>query len=78
MTQQPTQIEQYQAQRIEALTAEIGRLNDVVQELENSLQVIETKANQAAKRAVISNPDFLKPISELEVDYEVVEPKTRP
>jgi len=75
MTQQPTQLEQYQAQRIEALTAEIGRLNDVVQELENSLQVIETKANQAAKRAVISNPDFLKPISHLETVFEIVEPK---
>jgi len=74
MTQQPTQLEQYQAQRIEALTAEIGRLNDVVQELENSLQVIETKANQAAKRAVISNPDFLRPIGELETVYEIVEP----
>ena len=75
MTQQPTQLEQYQAQRIEALTAEIGRLNDVVQELENSLQVIETKANQAAKRAVISNPDFLRPISALEVNFEIVEPE---
>ena len=74
MTQQPTQLEQYQAQRIEALTAEIGRLNDVVQELENALQVIETKANQAAKRAVISNPDFLRPIGELEVNFEIVEP----
>jgi len=75
MTQQPTQLEQYQAQRIEAQAKEIQRLNDVIQELEHSLQIIEAKANQAAKRAVISNPDFLRPISELETVYEIVEPK---
>lgn len=75
MTQQPTQLEQYQAQRIEAQAKEIQRLNDVIQELEHSLQIIEAKANQAAKRAVISNPDFLRPISELETVYEIVEPE---
>ena len=75
MTQQPTQLEQYQAQRIEALTAEVTRLNDELEQAKNALQVIETKANQAAKRAVISNPDFLRPIGELETVYEIVEPK---
>ena len=74
MTQQPTQLEQYQAQRIEAQAKEIQRLNDVIQELEHSLQIIEAKANQAAKKAVISNPDFLKPISHLETVFEIIKP----
>lgn len=78
MKTEPTQLETFQAQRIEAQAKEIQRLNDVIQELEHSLQIIEAKANQAAKMAVISNPDFLRPISELETVYEIVEPKTQP
>ena len=78
MKPEPTQLKTFQAQLIEAQAKEIQRLNDVIQELEPSLQIIEAKANQAAKRAVISNPDFLRPISELETVYEIVEPKTQP
>lgn len=69
-----TQLEEYQAQRIEAQAKEISRLNDVVEELQNALLIIEAKANHAAKKAVISNPDFLKPISHLEKTFEIIKP----
>jgi len=69
-----TQLEEYQAQRIEAQAKEISRLNDVVEELQNALLIIEAKAQQAAKKAVISNPDFLKPISHLETVFEIIKP----
>ena len=75
MTQQPTQLEQYQAQRIEALTAEVTRLNDELEQAKNALLVIESKSMVAAKRIVITDPNFFRPISELEVNFEIVEPE---
>jgi len=75
MTQQPTQLEQYQAQRIEALTAEVTRLNDELEQAKNALLVIESKAMVAAKRIVITDPKFFRPISEMNVEFEIVEPE---
>ena len=74
MTQQPTQLEQYQAQRIEALTAEVTRLNDELEQAKNALLVIESKSMVAAKRIVITDPNFFRPISEMNVDFEIVKP----
>jgi len=74
MAQQPTQLEQYQAQRIEALTAEVTRLNDELEQAKNALLVIESKSMVAAKRIVITDPNFFRPISEMNVEFEIVEP----
>jgi|GEM_PF-6756363 len=70
-----TQLEEYQAQRIEALTAEVQRLNDELEQAKNALLVIESKAMVAAKRIVITDPKFFRPISEMNVEFEIVEPK---
>lgn len=58
-----TDLEQFQKVRIEKLCEEIERLNQVISELKN-----------VALKAKLSDPNYLKPITHLEVDFKIVKP----
>jgi len=60
-TTKKTALEEFQAMRITALEEEITRLN---------IQLNEVKLS--ALKARVSDPIFLKPLSEINVDYELV------
>lgn len=51
-------------QRIDALEKENKRLNKELR-----------KIKERAFKARLTNPDFLKPLSEIEIDYEIVNAK---
>lgn len=56
-----TELEKFQKEQISALTAEVKRLNLEIEALKNS-----------AFKARLSDPNFLKPLSQIEVDYEII------
>ena len=60
-----TPIEQFQAQRIIALENEITRLN-------NCMSVYKTQVEIQLNKLRASDPVYLKPLNDLEVDYEIV------
>jgi len=59
----PTDLELFQAHQIEALQTENERLN-------NELR----KVKDIAFKVRLSDPNFDKPLSEIETDYEIVQP----
>jgi len=63
-TKEKTDLEQFQALRIEALEKEIDRLND---------ELLTVK--QYAYKARLTDPAFYKPISQIETTFEVINPK---
>jgi len=65
MKNEPTQLEQYQKERITALTNEVNRLNGELLEIQETLR-------KTALKITVSDANFLKPLSEVETDYEIV------
>lgn len=58
---------EFQKARIEALENELKRVQAVLTEISN----ISTKKAEHIK-VIISDPNFDKPLSEIEVDYELI------
>jgi len=58
---------EFQKARIEALENELRRVQAVLTEISN----ISTKKAERIK-VIISDPNFDKPLSEIEVDYELI------
>lgn len=58
MKNTPTQLEEFQKARISALEIELLRVND---------ELLKVKTTVGLTR--ITNPDFLKPLSELNKDF---------
>lgn len=65
MKNEPTQLEIFQKERINALENELRNRDNQLLELKNEM-------NSLALKITVSNLDFLKPISDLE--FEIVEP----
>lgn len=57
-------LEDFQKQRIDAMEAEIARLN-------NELR----KVKDVASEVRLSYPEFDMPLSELDVNYEIIKPE---
>lgn len=56
-----TELQKFQREQISALTAEVKRLNLEIEGLKN-----------LAFKARLSDPNFFKPLSEIEVEYEII------
>lgn len=57
-------LEEFQQQRIEAMEIEIARLN-------NELRMVK----DVAYKVRLSDPNFDKPLSDLEIDFEIIKPE---
>ena len=57
-------LEEFQQQRIEVMEIEIARLN-------NELRMVK----DVAYKVRLSDPNFDKPLSDLEIDFEIIKPE---
>jgi len=72
MRTEPTQLEQFQNERIKALEAEVQRLNHELIGARRELIETSLRTDQAALKIKVSNPDFLSPIKN--DNYEIINP----
>lgn len=65
-TKEKTELEQFQALRIEALEKELERINEELLEVKNT-----------AFKTRLTDPKFFRPLSEIETSYEIIPIKTQ-